>query len=246
MHTEKAYWLPSHVRACSTATGTVLLDLRRNRYFGVGRKETTALRALAGNWQHLSLPASFASDTELLPGARCRASPTSWSRPGCSAIASPKPPPFFHAHAGGSEQSAHQRRSRGGSQSIDSLAAPHQVPARLHVGPQLGAIPDVVSGGRRGSGDRRTPPARPSTTSARSSWSVSSAGCVRTPSRPATTVCSMRWRWSAFSLIATCTRPGSSACAPSHGRHTVEYSKGHLLLDANPEQVCEYTPILAI
>lgn len=68
MHTQKAYWLPSHVRACSTATGTVLLDLRRNRYFGVGRKETTALRALAGNWQSLAASAaSFAGDAEPLP-----------------------------------------------------------------------------------------------------------------------------------------------------------------------------------
>ena len=68
MHTEKAYWLPSHVRACSTATGTVLLDLQRNRYFGVGRNETLALRSLAGNWQSLAAaPATFASDAEPLP-----------------------------------------------------------------------------------------------------------------------------------------------------------------------------------
>lgn len=68
MHTEKSYWLPSHVRACSTATGTVLLDLRRNRYFGVGRKETTVLRSLAGNWQSLaSASVSFAADAEPLP-----------------------------------------------------------------------------------------------------------------------------------------------------------------------------------
>lgn len=68
MHTIKAYWLPSHVRACSTATGTVLLDLRRNRYFGVGRKETIALRALAGNWHSLAMAsATFASDDEPLP-----------------------------------------------------------------------------------------------------------------------------------------------------------------------------------
>lgn len=68
MHTEKAYWLPSHVRACSTATGTVLLDLQRNRYFGVGRNETIALRSLAGNWQSLAAaPVSFASDAEALP-----------------------------------------------------------------------------------------------------------------------------------------------------------------------------------
>lgn len=67
MHTEKTYWLPSHVRACSTATGTVLLDLRRNRYFGVGHKETSVLRSLAGNWDSpATAAASFASDAEPL------------------------------------------------------------------------------------------------------------------------------------------------------------------------------------
>jgi hypothetical protein len=68
MDNEKAYWLPPHVRACSTATGTVLLDLRRNRYFGVGRKESRALSSLAANWQHAqSASATFASDPEPLP-----------------------------------------------------------------------------------------------------------------------------------------------------------------------------------
>src|SRR5262245_21173812 len=68
MHTEKAYWLPSHVRACSTATGTVLLDLRRNRYFGVVHKETTVLRSLAGNWDSPATTSiSFASDGEPPP-----------------------------------------------------------------------------------------------------------------------------------------------------------------------------------
>ena len=68
MHIEKAYWLPSHVRACATATGTVFLDLRRNRYFGVGRKETVVLRSLASNWDSpATTSASFAGDTESLP-----------------------------------------------------------------------------------------------------------------------------------------------------------------------------------
>ncbi len=62
MQTQKSYWLPSHVRACSTATGTVLLDLRRNRYFGVGRKETKVLSSLTENWQTTS------SSTAMLDG----------------------------------------------------------------------------------------------------------------------------------------------------------------------------------
>lgn len=44
------YWIPPHVRACSTAASTVLLDLKRNRYFGVGAQETRALYTLALNW----------------------------------------------------------------------------------------------------------------------------------------------------------------------------------------------------
>ena len=68
MHTEKAYWLPPHVRACSTASGTVLLDLRRNRYFGVGIKETLAMSSLAANWNPGSPSgARFAEDAEPLP-----------------------------------------------------------------------------------------------------------------------------------------------------------------------------------
>lgn len=48
------YWIPPHVRACSTATSTVLLDLKRNRYFGVGAQETRALYTLALNWSEAS------------------------------------------------------------------------------------------------------------------------------------------------------------------------------------------------
>jgi len=67
MQTQKSYWLPAHVRACSTTTGTVLLDLRRNRYFGVGRKETHVLSSLTKNWQDTAASsATFASDIEPL------------------------------------------------------------------------------------------------------------------------------------------------------------------------------------
>jgi len=44
------YWLPPHVRPRPSASGTVLLDLRRNRYFGIGLHETQALSTLAQNW----------------------------------------------------------------------------------------------------------------------------------------------------------------------------------------------------
>jgi hypothetical protein len=65
MQTQKAYWLPPHVRACSTSTGAVLLDLRRNRYFGVGRKETRVLSWLTRNWQDTAT--ASATEAEPLP-----------------------------------------------------------------------------------------------------------------------------------------------------------------------------------
>ena len=80
MLSEKAYWLPPHVRACATANGTVLLDLRRNRYFGVGRKETRVLSSLAANCEGQSVLgllgyvlADKPADLPSLPLYRCNA-----------------------------------------------------------------------------------------------------------------------------------------------------------------------------
>ncbi len=44
------YWIPAHVRVCPLLASTILLDLKRNRYFGIGAKETSALSTLALNW----------------------------------------------------------------------------------------------------------------------------------------------------------------------------------------------------
>lgn len=44
------YWIPPHVRVCPLLASTVLLDLKRNRYFGIGAQETRALSTLASNW----------------------------------------------------------------------------------------------------------------------------------------------------------------------------------------------------
>src|SRR5580765_4291614 len=44
------YWIPPHVRVCPLLASTILLDLERNRYFGIGTRETRALSTLALNW----------------------------------------------------------------------------------------------------------------------------------------------------------------------------------------------------
>ncbi len=49
-HKNKEYWMPPHTRACVTATGAILLDLKRNRYFGLGYREARSLSTLASNW----------------------------------------------------------------------------------------------------------------------------------------------------------------------------------------------------
>lgn len=47
--------MPPHTRVCVTATGAVLLDLKRNRYFGLGHREARSLSTLAANWSAASM-----------------------------------------------------------------------------------------------------------------------------------------------------------------------------------------------
>lgn len=48
------YWIPPHVRVCPLLASTILLDLKRNRYFGIGTHETRALSTLARNWNEVA------------------------------------------------------------------------------------------------------------------------------------------------------------------------------------------------
>lgn len=48
------FWMPPHTRVCVTATGAVVLDLKRNRYFGLGYREARSLSTLATNWSAAS------------------------------------------------------------------------------------------------------------------------------------------------------------------------------------------------
>jgi hypothetical protein len=51
---EMQYWAPHHLRAAVTATGVVLLDLKQNRYRGIGLGNASELASLAANWSHIS------------------------------------------------------------------------------------------------------------------------------------------------------------------------------------------------
>ena len=61
------YWIPSHVRVCPLLASTILLDLKRNRYFGIGTSETRALSTLALNWNEAN--GNAAAVEQLAPDA---------------------------------------------------------------------------------------------------------------------------------------------------------------------------------
>lgn len=43
------YWIPTHIHLCRTASGAILLDLKRNRYYGIGKTEARAIHTLELN-----------------------------------------------------------------------------------------------------------------------------------------------------------------------------------------------------
>jgi hypothetical protein len=47
---QRPYWIASHVHVRITPDGCVLLDLRRDRYFGLGRDETALLATTVNEW----------------------------------------------------------------------------------------------------------------------------------------------------------------------------------------------------
>jgi hypothetical protein len=43
-------WIPAHVYVCVTSDGSVILDLKRNKYYGLGRGDTELLAAAVPGW----------------------------------------------------------------------------------------------------------------------------------------------------------------------------------------------------
>ncbi len=245
MHTEKAYWLPSHVRACSTATGTVLLDLRRNRYFGVGRKETTVLRSLAGNWQNLdSSPATFAADAEPMPLDGAVRIADKLVEAGLLSTSAPEPAAFTPMQV-----------------DLDSLltSVGHEVERKAAI-----RWRHVVAFVRACRWARRSVRSRTLSVVAEDiGRQKSAAGAPFDPERAIELVGIFRrlrpHTFGArdqclFHALALVRFLASYGVYPTWviGVRTKPWAahswvqQGTLLLDANPEQVCEYTPILAI
>lgn len=115
----KQYWVPSHVRACVTATGAVLLDLQRNRYYAVGPKEVSSLAALALNWSAASTHRDSSQEPLPLPEATRIAD--ALVREGLLAVESPSDAPFRSVAI-----DMHASLTSGG------YDAPHRVSLRPH------------------------------------------------------------------------------------------------------------------
>jgi Transglutaminase-like superfamily len=71
MQDNEQYWTPHHIRAAVTPTGVVLLHLKQNRYLGLGMTHAQALAALAVNWRDISTEAQpLPRPSEPIAGAR--------------------------------------------------------------------------------------------------------------------------------------------------------------------------------
>lgn len=245
MHTEKEYWLPTHVRACSTATGTVILDLRRNRYFGVGRKETAVLRSLAGNWQSLAAQsASFATEAEPLPQADTVSIADKLVEAGLLSNNAPEPAAFTLTPVDLNSvltSVGHEldRKASIGWRHVTSFLGACTWARRSVKSRTLYLVAEEIGRQKNAAGApfdteraielvgifRRL---RPHTFAARDQCLFHALALVRflaSHNVYPTWVIGVRTKpWAAHSWV----------------------QQGTLLLDANPEQVCEYTPILAI
>jgi hypothetical protein len=236
------YWIPSHVRVCPLLASTILLDLKRNRYFGIGTNETRALSTLALNWDQANGSAAtverLAPDAAILMAdALIEAGLLSRDAP-AERTAFGGPPPDLS----GVLTSAGHELSRGTSlrlARIASFIAALAWTRRALRSRSLYAIAcEVRDRKSAASGDfdecravelvdifRRL---RPHTFAARDRCLFHSLALVRFMARHdvfPTWVIGVRARpWGAHAWV----------------------QQGKLLLDASPEQVCEYTPILTV
>ncbi|HEX4973039.1 MAG TPA: lasso peptide biosynthesis B2 protein [Steroidobacteraceae bacterium] len=236
------YWIPPHVRVCPLLASTILLDLKRNRYFGIGARETRALSTLALNWNEASGAGAevepLTADAAIaMAGALIDAGLLSREPPADRASFRGIPPDL-----GGALTSAGHELSRETSLRVAHVAAFLGALAwtrRALRSRSLYAIACEVRDRKVAAGEtfdaqqaielvglfRRL---RPHTFAARDRCLFHSLALVRFMSRHAvfpTWVIGVRAKpWGAHAWV----------------------QQEKLLLDANPEHVCEYTPILTV
>ncbi|HKU16924.1 MAG TPA: lasso peptide biosynthesis B2 protein [Steroidobacteraceae bacterium] len=237
------YWIPPHVRVCPLLASTVLLDLKRNRYFGLGMQETRALSTLAANWHEANSNAArverLAPDAALaMADALIAAGFLSRDAPTASAAFGPAPLDLdgllssagheLHratrlrlTHVANFIAAIAWTRSALRSRSLFSIACEVRERKLSAAAPSVDehrAI-ELVGIFRR---------LRPHAFAARDRCLFHSLALVRFMARHA-----LFPTW----VIGVRTQPWSAHAWVQHGT---------LLLDANPEHVCDYAPILTV
>jgi hypothetical protein len=236
------YWIPAHVRVCPLLASTILLDLRRNRYFGIGMNETRALSTLALNWndangnaatvEHLAPDAALAM-ADALVGA---------------GLLSRDPPADRETFGGAPLDLSGVLISAGHELSRPTSLRP------MHIANFLAALAWTWRALRSRTLYSIASEVRDRKASASGAFdqqrAVELVGIFRRL-RPHTFAARDRCLFHSLALVRFMARHDVfptwviGVRANPWGAHAwVQQDK--LLLDANPEQVCEYTPILTI
>ena len=236
------YWIPSHVRVCPLLASTVLLDLKRNRYFGLGTTETRALSTLALNWNDAN---GSAADVERLAPEAAIGMADALIDAGLLSRDAPAdrtsfggPPPDLSGALTSAGHEVNRRTSLHLAHIASFLAALAWTRLALRSRSLYSIACEVRDRKLAASGDfderravelvgifRRL---RPHTFAARDRCLFHSLALVR-----------FMARHDVFPMWVIGVR------AKPWGAHAW-VQQGKLLLDANPEQVCEYTPILTV
>jgi Transglutaminase-like superfamily len=240
LHSQQ-YWIPPHVRVCPLLASTVLLDLKRNRYFGLGAQETRALSTLASNWaeangsavavERLAPEAAFSmADALIDAGLLSREAPVD------GAIGT------LPIDLSGALSSAGHELQGAASLQLAHVASFVVALAWTLRALRSRSLYSIACEVR----DRKASAAR----SFDEQRAVELVGIFRRL-RPHTFAARDRCLFHSLALIKFMSRHGVfptwviGVRAKPWGAHSwVQQDK--LLLDANPEQVCEYTPILTV
>jgi hypothetical protein len=207
------YWIPAHVRVCPLLASTILLDLKRNRYYGIGTKETRALSTLALNWNEAN---GGATPIEQLAGAALDLTGTLTS----AGHELNRSTPLRLTHIATFLAALAWTRRALRSRTLYSIACELRDDKAAAGGSfdEQQAL-ELVGVFRR---------LRPHTFAARDRCLFHSLALVRFLARHAVFP-----TW----VIGVRARPWGAHAWVQHDK---------LLLDANPEQVCEYAPILTV
>jgi len=236
------YWIPAHVRVCPLLASTILLDLERNRYFGIGPRETRALSTLAVNWNDAN--GSAAAVERLAPDAAI-AMADALIEAGLLSHDPPAERTTFGApplDLSGVLSSAGHELSRRTSLRLAHIASFVAALAWTRSALRSRTLYSIASEVR----DRKA--------SAGGAFdeqrAVELVGIFRRL-RPHTFAARDRCLFHSLALVRFMARHDVfptwviGVRAKPWGAHAW-VQQGKLLLDANPEQVCEYTPILTV